>query len=469
MNIRHECPLPDLSFSVTAPLHLHRANGCKTIVRRWSLAGVWLDPHAQDLSGDVHMSVPFQGVEVSFPIRLLRTETPGHYRFQDLTVRQRETLSTFHQGLLTGQMVSTADMITSLDTPVDLVPMTETDAEATAGRATSKPRGLRIAWNAALYALLAGLLLAFLGTHIWQRVSRIELEHARFTAPVVAYTVPDAGYVSRLYVGQGDTVAAGDVLAKIEDPDRESDVEDVRAEVMLSERRLIAAQERLARHAALHAVQRAALRDAFQRVWTQWQSHDPRAAQYPPHIDAAWRARYTFDRGRDAQAGGYFDMLATLKATVEERELDLRRWKRALRHRKAAADKLLIRAQNTGTVLALHARKNDHVERNQLVVEVEDNRPREAVAWLDDAMATRVYVGMKAQISYVYRGEKQTSAGTVTDVQAGTDALQPDRYGMVLTIKADDAGVLNTRKWLHRNAPAQISLMRQNRFAFWKG
>lgn len=469
MNIRHECPMPELSFSVTAPLHLNKANGCNTVVRRWSLAGVWLDDGAPDMAGEIQISVPFQGVDVSFLAELEPGKTSGHYVFKDLTVRQRETLSTFYQGVMSGQMVSTGDMITSLDTPVDLVPMGETNAEEAAGLAIAPPRKLRIAWNTLFYTVLACTLLVFLSSQIWQRLSRIELEHARFVAPISALTAPDDGFVSRLYVSVGDDVDAGQILAKIEDPDRESDVEDVRAEVMLAERRLRAASDRLDRHAALRADQRDQLWDAFQKVWTPWQSHDPRAKLYPPRIQAAWQALYAFDRGRDTRAGGYFDILSVLKAAVEERELDLRRWKRELRHRKAAADKLLVRARSAGTVLALHASQSDYVTRNTLMIEVENRAPRQAVAWLDDTMATSVFVGMKARIRYVYRGETRTALGTVTDVQAGADTLQPDRFGMVLTIKADDAGVLNTRKWFHRNGPAQISLLRSPQFALWEG
>lgn len=469
MNIRHECPMSDLSFSVTAPLCLHKANGCKVTARRWSLAGIWLEVNAPDMAGETVLSVPFQGVDVSFPVSLMATDTPGHYQFAELTVRQRETLSTFHKGVLSGQMVSAGEMITSLDTPVDLVPMSETETEEAAGRVAAKPRLLRIIWNMALHTVIAALLMAFLGSHIWQRLSRIDLEHARFAAPITEYVAPDAGYVTRLNVRVGDDVAAGDILARIEDPDRESDVEDVRAEVLLAERRLKAAEDRLVRHRGLRQPRRAALWAAFTRVWEPWRRHDPRAASYPPEIEAAWRELYAFDRGRDTAAGGYFDVQATLTADVEERQLDLRRWKRELRHRKAATDKLLIRARTAGTVYAVHSEKDGYVGRNTLMLEVEDRRPRVAVAWLDDSMATRVHVGMTARIAYVYRGETKEAAGTVTDVQAGTDNAHPDRFGMILTIQADDAGVLNSRKWFRRNAPARVSLDRAGSFAFWKG
>ncbi len=468
MNIHHKCPMPDMSFSVTAPLELHKANGCKVISNRWSMAGIWLDPDQGDMSGDVHLSVPFQGVDVSFPIHLKSTDTPRHYAFHDLTVRQRETLSAFYKGVMSGQMVTTGDMITSLDTPVDLVPMSETEAEETAGRAKAKPRLLRIIWNAVFYMAAAAFLVLFLGGQIWQRLSHIQLDHARFVAPITEYAAPEAGYVSKIDVASGDKVAPGDILARIEDPDRESDVEDVRAEVLLAERRLKTAQDRLDQHILLRSAQRALLEARFKVLWTPWHANDPHMVTYPVAIETARAALYEFDRHRDINALTYFDMLRSFQEALGERSLDLRRWKRELRHRKAAADELVVRAKNHGTVFGVYALKGTHVGRNDLVVDVEDNTPRVAVGWLDDSMATAVHIGMTADISYVFRGQSKSIQGQITDIQAGTDITQPDKFGMVVTIKADNAGIQKTRKWFRRNAPARIRLNRAL-FSSWFG
>lgn len=460
MNIRHECPRPDLSFAVAAPLQVHKANGRRLEVARWSLEGLWTDPPEVDLAGEVILTVPFQGVDVSFPVTLIDGEEPGHYCFANLSVRQRETLATFHHGVLSGQMVPTGDMITSLDTPVDLVPMGETTEEEVAGRALARPRALRILWNAVVYLTLAAVLIVGLGGQVWTRLTQIGLDHARFAAPVVTYNAPDAGYLVRLEVAVGDLVEAGEILARIEDPDRESDVEDVRAEVHLAERRLSVATARLTRHEALRDARRAVLAQAFDQVWQSWQAHDPRATEYPPAILAAWQALYAFDRGRDTEAGGYFDLLETLRAAVEERALDLRRWKRELRHRKSAADELVIRARTGGTVFAIHAVENSFVGRDAPVIAVEDARPRVAVAWLDDRFAARVHIGMTADIRYSDGGMPKRLPGRVTDIQASVDIAQPDRFGMVLTITAEDMNLAETRAAFRHNAPAEVRLRR---------
>ena len=468
MNIRHECPLPDLSFAVTAPLYVHTAAGQKLTANRWSLEGIYIDSQGADLCREVMLTIPFQGVEVTFPVKLAATDTPDHYSFVELTVRQRETLAVFYKGVMAGQMVSTGDIITSLDTPVDLVPMGETEKEKSAGMAKAKPRLLRIIWNVVFYLARAVFLVGFLGGQIWDRVSNVTLDHGRFVAPVETYGAPDAGYVQRLHVRVGEKVKKGEVIARLEDPDRESDVEEVRAEVLIAERRLKLAQSQLGRHIKSKDRYRAPIWQTFYALWFPWQVHEPRAVSYPPSLQNAWDAVQRFDNATDLTPGGYHSILADLTAHVEELDLDLRRWKRELRHRKSAADEFKIRAKKDGTVFAVHARKGDFVGRGDVIAEIEDDQPRTVVGWLDDSLATTVYIGMPANVRYSYRGQSKSIQGTVVDLQAGTDAAQPDRFGMVVTIKATDAGLLNTRKWFRQNAPARIDLERDLLRRFWE-
>ena len=400
MNIRHECPKPDLSYSVTAPLKLQRDDGQSFVAQRWSLIGVWLDDENVDLEGNVTLTVPFQGIDVSFPVQLDQRAADGGFPFKDLTVRQRETLSAFYEGVLSGRMVSTEDMITSLDTPVDLVPMGETQEEEARGREGRPPRALRVVLNTLAFVLLAGVLTVFLGSKLLTRISSIQLEHARFQAPITEYLAPDASYVKSLHVRIGEKVEPGDLLIKLSDPDRDSDVEDVRIEVLTAERRLRTARDRLDRHIALYDRKHQELWLAFYQLWLPISHREPRIATYPPAVQSAWETYVGFTQGRDEDMGGYWEMRALLETTVEERELDLRHWKRELRNRKAAVGSLVLRAQGPGTVTAIDAVKNSTVARGARVIEVEDRTPRLAVAWLDDRLATHVHPGMSATIYF---------------------------------------------------------------------
>ncbi len=460
MNIRHECPHPDLSFLVTAPLSLQMADGRVVHVERWSLSELQLPDGESAPAGEVQLVIPFQGVGVQFPITLEPSTTEGRHRFAGLTVRQRETLSLFYNGVLSGRMASTKEIITSLDTPVDLVPMGETAEEKAEGVAKAKPRLLRAIWNLTFYALLALFLVGFVGGQIWSRLSEISLDHARFVAPIKSYTAPESGHVDRIFVEVGQTVKAGDPLIRFEDNDRESEVDEVRMDVRIAERRLEAATEALAFHISQRDIYREDFLQDFHTVWRPWSRNEPRALTYPPHIQRAWDALLRFDRGEDMRPGGYHDQLLQLQQRREDADLEYRRWKRELRHRKAAADELVVRAKTDGTIFALHTVKRNFVSRGDLVVEIEDSEPRQAVGWLDDQMAMSVYIGMPAEIAYTFRGQPKRAQGVIVDLQAGVDSIQPDKFGMLVTIKADGMGLQKTRKWFRNNAPAQIELKR---------
>lgn len=467
MNIRHECPHPDLSFLVTAPLFLQTQDGRRMTVERWSLGEVRLHEDEPLPEGGLELIVPFQGVAVQFPVKLTPTGEPGAYSFADLTVRQRETLAVFYNGVLSGRMATTGEMITSLDTPVDLVPMGETEEEKAEGVAKAKPRFLRTIWNVVFYAMLALFLIGFVGEQVWSRLSEISLDHARFVAPIIEYAAPEAGHVDRIYVEVGQVVSAGDPLIRLEDTDRESDVDEVRMEVRVAERRLNAARAAVERHLKQRPIYREEFLQAFYAVWRPWRRHEPRAVAYPPAIQRAWEALLRFDRGEDLRPGGYQDILTELERRLEEADFDYRRWKRELRLRKAAADEMVVRAKTDGTVFAIHTLKRDFVARGDLVVEVEENAPRQAVGWLDDRMATSVHIGMKAEIAYIFRGQPKRVMGEIIDLQAGVDSVQPDRFGMVVTIKADGMGLKKTRKWFRNNAPAEIALKRDWLARLW--
>ena len=72
-------------------------------------------------------------------------------------------IKTKYRNLLTGKMATTADMITSLDTPVDLVPMGETDEERDRNSGGKTRRWLRSAFSLLAYVALFALVFGYLG------------------------------------------------------------------------------------------------------------------------------------------------------------------------------------------------------------------------------------------------------------------------------------------------------------------
>jgi hypothetical protein len=144
VHISHERPAPETEPHVIAPLIVALPDGRRLTARKWSLAGIRDQVLVgEDLTG-ARLMIPFQGIEVGFPVTLTPSSNSNLWAFEALTGRQREALGLFYRNLMTGKMASTDEVITALDTPVDLVPMGETEVEKAAGLAKVKPRALRV-------------------------------------------------------------------------------------------------------------------------------------------------------------------------------------------------------------------------------------------------------------------------------------------------------------------------------------
>ncbi|SIS83272.1 hypothetical protein [Phaeovulum vinaykumarii] len=186
MVVRHERPSPDPQYRVTAPLMLSLADGTTVKLRQWTTRAVY-DPalEAADLSGAL-LSIPFQGVTLTFAVALVPGDLPREFLFDGLNSRQREILGLFHKNLLSGRMVDTGEMIAALDAPVDLVPMEETPRERAAATADLIPQGWRAAGMVAVYAGLFVLVFGFLGGLAFNRLNWVETPVAQVIGPAAA-------------------------------------------------------------------------------------------------------------------------------------------------------------------------------------------------------------------------------------------------------------------------------------------
>ena len=113
------------------------------------MAGLVWPEDAPDCPKTGTLSIPFQGVDVRFPVRLFKQENEGLVSLEGLSGRQRETLALFYRSLLSGKMASSGDVITRLDTPVDLVPMEQTEEEQAEQPVKFIPRPIRVQFNIA--------------------------------------------------------------------------------------------------------------------------------------------------------------------------------------------------------------------------------------------------------------------------------------------------------------------------------
>lgn len=216
METRHERPNPDTEFRLRAPLTLGLPDGDVYQITQWSLRAVYDRRLAGHDLTQIILSIPFQGVSISFPAALVPGDTADEYLFVGLDGRQREILALFYANLLTGRMASTDQIITSLDTPVDLVPMEETPAERAADPAVTAPRALRIASHLGIYAAVFLLLLGYLATLTINRLNYIPVYAARIEAPLMPVTSPLSGQITEVLATPGDRVEAGDPLVDVD-------------------------------------------------------------------------------------------------------------------------------------------------------------------------------------------------------------------------------------------------------------
>ena len=94
--------MSDLSFQVRAPLGLELATGDVVRVTNWSLNSLEFPHDADVLPTQGVLSIPFQGVDIRFPVRFAPGSDERELVFEGLTGRQRETLAVFYRSILSG-------------------------------------------------------------------------------------------------------------------------------------------------------------------------------------------------------------------------------------------------------------------------------------------------------------------------------------------------------------------------------
>lgn len=480
MRVRHERPMANLSFNVTAPLRLTIANGKMLKVAHWSLNGVLL-ANSDDQLDDALLTIPFQGIDIQFRVKFKQDPETNELRFIDLTGRQRETLAVFYNSVLSGKMASTNDVITSLDAPVDLVPMEETETEAAFGKSKVPSRWLRIVWNVTAYLLLSIFVFGFVGNQIWKRLNNIHLEHGRFTAEMQTYVAPATSFVKEVLVTEGDAVQQGMVLVTFTDPMQDSRIDDIRAAILLVEQGLVLAEKQLAaQHPELAQKQLAAQtarREHYRKAYlgrfdtaVQTRRISDFFSNYDlADVNKAWLELKRFDANLVFNPGGYVGILNQLTATIEERTLELHQLTRELGHREFAQSAMNIVAKQNGVVSEVLITPGQYVRFGTESIILEADQNRVVVAWLDDRMADQIYVGMPASISY-NSGRKVTSIpARIQSMRAGVGPAQPDRYGMLITVEPLGVNLQQSRVLFVPNMPAKIILDRKLLAGIWKG
>lgn len=444
MRIEHERPAPDTEPHVIAPLILALSDGRRLTARKWSLAGI----HDAVLSGetltDARLMIPFQGIEVGFPVRLTAAANGNFWAFDGLTGRQREALGLFYRNLMTGKMASMGEVITALDTPVDLIPMRETAEEMAAGLAKVKPKTLRIVLNVLWYVGLAILLVGFLGNFVWIKLEGMTLSHARVYADRTELRAPGEGYLEIEALEPG-TVAEGHLLARLIAPETDLALDDAERRVALLQERIAEGRDRL----DLHLSMRDEVRATVMRLYSE-------------------TALARFDAGISLRQGDYNDQRSRLEQELRGFEADLDRATADLWRLQQARRSLRILAPTGGLITEWIAAPRRYMRGGDVVATFETDVPRVVRGWMDDRMAASIRPGMEATITMPGTGGAQVLAGRVTDVEAGANPAAPDLFGIIVTVAASGLSVEESRNLMRFNAPIEV-VVRRNLMKRWLG
>lgn len=447
MKIRHERPQSDLSFQVQAPLGLRLVTGETVTIAQWSLDGFQFPGDSDVLPKEAVLSIPFQGVDIQFPVRLARQGQDRFLTFEGLTGRQRETLAVFYRSILSGRMASTDEVITSLDSPVDLVPMGETEEERVVGTAGKAPRSLRAIFTVALYIILAALVFWTLGSGIYAKISTIAIQHARIEAPLATHVSGQNGYVDRIDVAPGDLVAAGDVLVRISTPEGVADLDAVRARIRTVEVQLDQARARVALRERQIDQERAI-----------WAANIAAAAPIGPSNREG--DLMTFEVQTSIDQADLFEAYDVAVRDADAIQTDLRLLRRERGQLNAALDALNIIATDASTVQEISVLDGQFVGRNMVVATTESVAARTARGWLDPARATAVHLGMEVAVTLNAGNGRERLSGRIASIEAGIDPVLSSQFGLLVTVEFPELSAEQTRASLPHMMPVTLDVQR---------
>lgn len=430
MEVRHEPPSAETMFRLRAPLHLGFPDGQAVRIDDWSLKGVYTPELAGRNLDGLMLSVPFQGVGVYFPVELEPGTEPNEYLFRNLTGRQRETLALFYRNLLSGRMTTAADMIVALDTPVDLVPMGETEAERKAGEARTMPRRSRVLMNLAYYGALFALVVGFLGTVAWNRISKVEVLSAHVATATSQIIAPVAGYVRELAVPAGAQVAEGDIVVRLDDQEALRLLAQAETAAADAQQAAAEAEARLAAHMAGRDAARAAFRGGVER----------------------------FDQGVSVNPGDFHDLRQKLEAEVEQTRREVARLEARVVSLRERAEATALSAPSAGTVVDHYVRPFDLVRAGEALSLFEPDAPRSIVAHLPASDVLKVWTGMRAEVTYMTDSHAVMLLGEVRRLTVdgrGADQL------LVASIVVPGLGVEDSRRLFVEGMPVRVVLRPQ--------
>ena len=243
VKIKRERPDQRRHHRVTAPLFV-RVDGHRLRASDWSLGGLRIDGYPGEIpvAGaelPFHLTLPFQGFDVSFDIKaeVVRTnaaEKMFAVRYTEIGERERELMQHFIEELVRGSMSDVEDTIQRIDVPVTPARL-EPDTKKIPGAMPVRRWPVKTVVMTTFYALAGLVIFGYAGLLGYSNFYRMEIQTAVISAPVEVVTAQSDGQVVLTGVKPGDEVRAGDVVVNVLDNQLEREI--ALADIAVKERK----------------------------------------------------------------------------------------------------------------------------------------------------------------------------------------------------------------------------------------
>ena len=239
MKVVRERPCQRRYHRVTAPMKVSLPDGSEIMATNWSLGGLRLDGVSSPLPEEnskipMVLNLPFQGFDISFDVRarvVRANEESGMLacEFEELSERAHDLMNHFIEDLVRGNMATVDDTICRIDVPVTPI-STKPDPGPEMGAPLSRFPLKTIAMSMT-YCLVGLLAFGYLGVLIYSNTMRMEVRSAVISAPLATLKMPMDGIIRPVRFEMGQKVLRGQEIARIENANLQSQIEEKQIEL----------------------------------------------------------------------------------------------------------------------------------------------------------------------------------------------------------------------------------------------
>ncbi|CTQ54289.1 multidrug resistance protein MdtN [Roseibium album] len=256
MEIIHERPSQRLHYRVTAPMRVTLGEQNFDAVD-WGLGGCRIsglsgEPPEVGSQHTLLCTLPFQGFNITLKAEaeLIRRDAEGNaaaFRFTQLGERETALMQHFVEDLVRGKMTDVADTIVRIDTPVTPVPIKPDPNPVHDIPVRRWP--IKQIMMTCFYFALGVAVFGYVGVYTFATLFRLEIQSAVVSAERLQISAPINGRVTELPHRPGSRVAAGSIIAVMEDTGHDTTLQKAKSDLaqsraQLAETRVVLTEER---------------------------------------------------------------------------------------------------------------------------------------------------------------------------------------------------------------------------------